>query len=82
MSTAEVRYIGTINQLRGTNSHNPNSFVLQGRVQNFATSASNLQVSNTTGTCRIQVFDARITSVACSAKVPGSSTQFTGMSQY
>lgn len=79
---AQVRYLGTINRLRSTNRNNPNSFVLEGRVQSFASSANNLRVINTAGTCRIEVFDARITSVSCSANAPGSSTRFTGMSQF
>lgn len=79
---AQVRYLGTINRLRGTNSDNPNSFVLEGRVESFASSANNLRVINTAGTCRIEVSDARITSVSCSANAPGSSTRFTGMSQF
>lgn len=79
---AQVQYLGTINRLRGTNSDNPNSFVLEGRVQSFASSANNLRVIDTAGTCRIEVSDARITSVSCSANAPSSSTRFTGMSQF
>ncbi len=79
---SEVRYIGTINQLRGTNSRNPNSFVLRGQVQSFATSTTNLRVANTKGTCRIEVFDMRIKSISCSTKVADSFTRFTGMSQF
>jgi hypothetical protein len=78
----QVRYQGIINRLRGTNTNNPNSFVIDARVQSFASSVNRLRVVNTTGSCRIEVFDARIISVACNANAPNSSTRFTGMRQF
>lgn len=78
----QIQYQGTISSLRGGSSGNPNSFVLQGRLQSFASSANRLQVRRTSGNCRIEVFDARIVSTFCSGNTPGSSTQFTGMKQF
>lgn len=79
---AQVRYQGTINRLRSTSPNNPNSFVIESRVQSFASSANGLRVINTAGTCRIEIFDARIVSTSCNTNVRNSSTQFTGMRQF
>ncbi|WP_421655986.1 hypothetical protein [Leptothermofonsia sp. ETS-13] len=78
----QVQYLGTIRRIRNTNPSNPNTFVIEGRIDSFASSANNLRVINTRGNCRIDVFDARITSTSCSANAPGSATQFRGMSQF
>lgn len=77
----QVNYSGSITRLRGTGS-NPNSFVLQGRVQRFASSANNLQVINATGNCRLEVFDARIVSSSCNTRLRDSSTRFEGLQQF
>ncbi|MCU0526039.1 MAG: hypothetical protein MUF72_14545 [Elainella sp. Prado103] len=79
---AQVNYSGTIQRLRGTGSSNPNTFVLQGRVRRFASSSDNLQVINATGNCRIEVFDARITSSSCNTRVRDSGTKFEGLQQF
>jgi hypothetical protein len=79
---AQVNYNGTITHSRGTNSKNPNSFILDGKVNSFASSASNLRVIDTSGSCKIEVFDARVISTSCDTKVPVSSTRFTGMKQF
>ncbi|MDX2228256.1 MAG: hypothetical protein NW220_01370 [Leptolyngbyaceae cyanobacterium bins.349] len=74
-----VRYQGTIvRQPPATN----NSFILDGRVQTFDSSASTRIFNNTTGTCRIEVFDARVISSTCRAVVPDSNTQFLGLEQF
>jgi hypothetical protein len=78
----QIRYLGTISQIRSTGSNNSNSFVIDGRLESFASSASGLRVINTSGTCRIEVFDARITSTSCSTTAPGASTQFFGVKQF
>jgi hypothetical protein len=75
----EVQYQGTINQLR---SQGINGFTLDARIRSFASSANNRRVVNTSGSCRIQVSDARITSISCNANVRGGNTQFTGMAQF
>lgn len=77
----QVNYGGTVRRLRGTGS-NPNSFVLQGRVRRFASSANNLDVVNATGDCRIEVFDARVISSSCNSRARNSSTRFEGLSQF
>ncbi len=79
---AQVQYLGAIKRIRNTNPNNPNTFVIEGRIESFASSANNLRVINTRGDCRIEVFDARITSTSCSANASGSATQFRGMSQF
>jgi hypothetical protein len=78
---AQVNYGGTIRRLRGTGS-NPNSFVLQGRVRRFASSANDLEVVNATGDCRIEVFDARVVSSSCNSRARNSSTRFEGLAQF
>ncbi|MGA9378171.1 MAG: hypothetical protein WBV73_05330, partial [Phormidium sp.] len=79
---AQVNYNGTFNRIRGNNPDNPNSFILQGQVEGFASSINGLRVVNTSGTCRIEVSDGRITSTSCNTNARGSSTQFRGMSQF
>lgn len=78
----QVNYNGTITRLRGTSPTNPNTFVIDARVQTFASSATNLRVINTSGICRIEVFDARVTSTSCNTSVRNSSSRFQGMQQF
>lgn len=81
--TAEqVNYNGTISQVRGTRSNDPNSFVLEGQVNSFASSANGLRVVDTTGSCRIEVFDARIVSASCNSRAANSTTSFEGLVQF
>lgn len=75
-----VRYQGSV--ARQTPGNSPNSFVLDGRVQTFDSSASTRIFNNTTGTCRIEVFDARVISSNCRSVAPDSSTQFLGLEQF
>jgi hypothetical protein len=79
---AQVNYNGTYNRLRPSDSRNPNSFILEGRVQSFASSANNLKVMNTKGSCQIEVFDARVISSSCDTQVRNSSTSFQGLEQF
>ena len=78
----QVSYMGTITSLKGTNPDNTGSLMLEGRVKSFASSANNLQVINTSGTCKIEVFDARIISTSCNTNTRQSSTTFKGMAQF
>lgn len=78
---AQVNYSGTIQRRRGT-GNNSSTFSLQGRVQRFASSADNLQVINATGTCQIEVFDARIVSSSCNTRLRDSGTRFEGLQQF
>lgn len=75
-----TRYQGTV--ARQTPGTSANSFVLDGRVQTFDSSASNRIFNNTTGTCRIEVFDARVISSTCRSVAPDSTTQFLGLEQF
>ncbi len=77
---ARVRYQGAV--VRQNNTSTPNSFTLDGRVQTFDSSASNRIFNNTTGTCRIEVFDARVISSTCRAASSDSATQFLGLEQF
>lgn len=78
----QMQYQGTIQRIRSTNPDNPNSFVIEGQMESFASSASNLRVVNASGACQIEVFDARITSVSCNTAIAGGSTRFLGMKQF
>jgi len=78
-TSEDVNYQGTVSQLR---SKGANGFTLDGRIRSFASSANDRRVVNTGGTCRIEVFDARIISVSCNANVRGGNTRFTGMKQF
>lgn len=78
---ARVRYQGSL--VRQNNAAtNSGSFTVDGRVQTFDSSASTRIFNNTTGTCRIEVFDARVISSTCRSAAPDSSTQFLGLEQF
>jgi len=77
---ARVQYRGAI--IRRTNTNNANGFTLDGRVRSYSSSANLRVLSNTTGTCRIEVFDARVISSTCRAATNDSSTQFLGLEQF
>ncbi len=75
-----VRYQGSV--VRQTPGSSARSFVLDGRVQTFDSSASTRIFNNTTGNCRIEVFDSRVISSSCRSVAPDSSTQFLGLEQF
>lgn len=78
---ARLQYRGVIAR-RNNDSNTPNSFTLDARVRSF-NSSDNLRVlNNTTGTCRIEVFDARIVSSSCTTVANNSSTRFMGLEQF
>lgn len=77
---AQVRYRGAV--IRRINGSTANSFTLDGRVRSYDSSANLRVLSNTTGTCRIEVFDARVISSSCRAATADSSTQFLGLEQF
>ncbi|PSB18579.1 hypothetical protein C7B65_14890 [Phormidesmis priestleyi ULC007] len=77
---ARVQYRGAV--IRRTNGSVPNSFTLDGRVRSYTSSANLRVLNNTTGTCRIEVFDARVISSSCRAATAESSTQFLGLEQF
>lgn len=76
-----VQYRGAIVR-EGNDSRNPNSFTLDTRVRSFDSSTSLRIVTNTTGTCRIEVFDARVVSSNCRSAATDSNTQFLGLEQF
>lgn len=79
---AQVNYTGRITRIRRASSGGSNSFVLQGRVESFASSANGLQVTNVTGTCDIEVFDALVISSSCNTRLRNSNTRFEGLAQF
>jgi hypothetical protein len=78
---ARVQYRGTATR-QNSSTANPNSFTIDGRVQTFESSASTRILNNTTGTCRIEVFDARVISSSCRTVSNDSNTQFLGLEQF
>ncbi|EKQ66785.1 hypothetical protein OsccyDRAFT_4585 [Leptolyngbyaceae cyanobacterium JSC-12] len=82
VSGTEVNYQGIITQRRAGSSLGRNGFVLETKVQRFASSANNLRVQNASGSCRIEIFDARVVSSTCNIAIPNSSTRFDGLKQF
>jgi hypothetical protein len=78
---ARVQYRGAIMRRNG-GSNNPNSFTLDARVRSFDTSTSLRPITTTAGTCRIEVFDARVVSSTCTSLADDSSTRFLGLEQF
>lgn len=78
---ARVEYRGVIAR-RNNDSSNPNSFTMDTRVRSFSSSANLRGLPNTTGTCRIEVFDARVISSTCTTVANNSSTRFMGLEQF
>ncbi|HEY9639726.1 MAG TPA: hypothetical protein V6C57_04545 [Coleofasciculaceae cyanobacterium] len=75
----QVQYNGTINRLRSTSSTNSNSFTLRGQVRSFASSTNNSVVITATGTCQVEVFNARVISSSCNTRLRDSATRFEGV---
>lgn len=59
-----------------------NSFSLTTRVRSFDSSDNLRIITNTTGTCRIEVFNSRVISSTCNAVADNSSTDFLGLEQF
>jgi len=76
-----VQYRGAVIR-RSNTSTNANNFTVSTRVRSFDSSDSLRVVSNTTGTCRMEVFDARVISIACDTLTDNSSTRFLGLEQF
>ncbi len=86
----DMIYQGTITR-RSAGSRGVNGFVLETRVNSFASSLGDGQVFDASGTCRIEVFDALVVSSICHVTAPafpadltvvGLSTEFRGMEQF
>jgi len=78
----QVTYIGTVNRFRRVNSGSGNSFVMQGRVRSFASSATNMQITNVAGDCEIEVFDSRVIASSCNTRLRDTATRFEGLHQF
>jgi hypothetical protein len=78
----QMQYQATFDSRRDIKATGATNFVIQARMQSFASSANGLRVTSSTGSCRIEVFDSRITSAICNSNRPGGSTRFTGMNQF
>jgi hypothetical protein len=76
-----VQYRGAITR-RTDDSTSPNSFSLFTRVRSFDSSANLRIITNTTGTCRIEVFNSRVLASNCSTVADDSSTEFLGLEQF
>lgn len=80
-SPARVQYRGAITR-RTDDPANANSFGLFTRVRSFDSSANLRIITNTTGTCRIEVFASRVLSSDCSTIADNSETDFLGLEQF
>lgn len=80
-SAARVQYRGIIRQ-RQNNQGNSAGFTLSTRVRSFDSSTNLRVITNTTGTCRIVVFDSRVISTNCRTAADNSDTEFLGLEQF
>ena len=85
--TLEMTYQGTVTR-QSASSLGASGFVLETRVNSFASSLGDWQVFEATGTCRIEVLASRVVSSTCNVTAPafpadltalGLSTQFRGV---
>lgn len=76
-----VQYRGAITR-RTDDPTNANSFSLFTRVRSFDSSANLRIITNTTGTCRVEVFNSRVLSSSCSTIADNSETDFLGLEQF
>lgn len=60
--TPRIQYRGVISR---RNNNNSNSFTLLNQVRSFDSSENLRVLTNTAGTCRIEVFDARVVYSNC-----------------
>jgi hypothetical protein len=80
-SSARIQYRGAVSRRTNATS-GPNSFTLTTRVRSFDSSENLRIITNTTGTCRIEVFDARVIYINCNTVADNSSTRFLGLEQF
>jgi hypothetical protein len=76
-----VQYRGAITR-RTDDPNQANSFSLFTRVRSFDSSQNLRIITNTTGTCRIEVFNAKVLASSCSTIADDSSTEFLGLEQF
>ncbi len=80
-SPARIQYRGQVAR-RTNDASGPNSFTLTTRVRSFDSSENLRIITNTTGTCRLEVFDARVIYINCNTVADNSSTRFLGLEQF
>jgi heat shock protein HslJ len=80
-NAARVEYRGVVRRQENQRG-NSGSFTLSTRVRSFVSSANLRAIPNTTGTCRIEVFDSRVVSTNCRTAIDDSATQFLGLEQF
>ena len=80
-SPARIQYRGAISR-RTDDTNGLNSFTLTTRVRSFDSSENLRIITNTTGTCRIEVFDARVIYINCNTVADNSSSRFLGLEQF
>lgn len=78
---ARVQYRGAVIRRQADRS-NPNGFTLDGRVRTATSSDNSRVLSNTTGTCRVKVFDSRVIASNCNIATSDHSTRFLGLEQF
>ncbi len=78
---ARLQYRGVVSR-RNNDSSSANSFTVDTRVQSFNSSENLRVINNTTGTCRIEVFNSRVISSSCTTVSDSSSTRFLGVERF
>jgi heat shock protein HslJ len=77
-----VQYRGTVIRQRSGSSLGRNGFVFEGRIRNFASSATGLRSLPTVGNCRVEVFNSRVILSECDTAIYQNSTRFQGLQQF
>jgi hypothetical protein len=80
--SARVQYRGAVIRRQSDRSENSSSFTLDGRVRTTTSSDNLRSLNNTTGTCRVKVFDSRVNSINCNTVTSDSSARFLGLEQF
>jgi hypothetical protein len=86
LELAEPAATGGRTQYRGVilrrSDESSGGFTVRTRVRSFNSSANLRVLSNTTGTCQIEVFDSRVVSSSCNTVASDSSIRFLGLEQF
>lgn len=80
-SVARVQYRGVVSR-QSDNPTTARNFTINGRVRSFTTSTDLRVLTNTVGTCRIEVYNARVVSSNCDSVADNSSIRFLGLEQF
>jgi hypothetical protein len=80
-SPTRIQYRGAISR-RDNENNDVSSFTLNTRVRSFDSSETLRVITNTTGTCRIEVFAARVVHSNCKTAARNSSIRFLGLEQF